>query len=105
MLELLLLTVLLLVCCPCSDVQAELDSVEAELESVELQIAEALQKQAELTTRRNALLQQLKEACDVAQPSSSSSSSSKSSRPDPVMSKQEVQCYDGTGNGHTWLYK
>ncbi|XP_070709863.1 ATP-dependent DNA helicase Q1 [Pempheris klunzingeri] len=80
-----------------SDVQAELDSVEAELELVELQITELLQKQAELTTRKNALLQQLEEACDAARPSSSSSLSlSKSSRPDPVMSKQEMQHYDGT---------
>uniref|UniRef100_A0A3B5AC05 ATP-dependent DNA helicase n=1 Tax=Stegastes partitus TaxID=144197 RepID=A0A3B5AC05_9TELE len=55
---------------------AELDSVEAELEVVELQIAELLQKQTELTSRKNALLQHLEEACDAAQPSSSSSSSS-----------------------------
>lgn len=92
-------------CCPCSDVQAELESVEAELELVEVQIAELLQKQTELTTRRNSLLQQLEEACDAAQPSSSSSSSSsKSSRADPVMSKQERQRYDSTGTVHTWLY-
>uniref|UniRef100_A0A8D3CZ66 ATP-dependent DNA helicase n=1 Tax=Scophthalmus maximus TaxID=52904 RepID=A0A8D3CZ66_SCOMX len=45
-----------------SDVQAELDSVEAELELVELQITELLQKQAELTSRKDALLQQLEEA-------------------------------------------
>uniref|UniRef100_A0A8D0CP84 ATP-dependent DNA helicase n=1 Tax=Sander lucioperca TaxID=283035 RepID=A0A8D0CP84_SANLU len=63
---------------------AELDSVEAELELVELQIAELLQKQAELTSRKDALLQRLEEACDAAQPSSSSSSSSsKSSGADP----------------------
>ncbi|XP_074481070.1 ATP-dependent DNA helicase Q1 isoform X2 [Sebastes fasciatus] len=80
-----------------NDVQADLDSVEAELELVELQIAELLQKQAELTTRKNALLQQLEEACDAAQPSSSSSaSSSKSSGAAPVMSKEEMQLYDGT---------
>ncbi|XP_035530569.1 ATP-dependent DNA helicase Q1-like [Morone saxatilis] len=80
-----------------SDVQGELDSVEAELELVELQIADLLQKQTELTTRKNALLQQLEEACDAAQPSSSSSSSSsKSSRADAVMSKQEMQRYDST---------
>ncbi|KAL7370564.1 hypothetical protein ABVT39_003971 [Epinephelus coioides] len=80
-----------------NDVQAELDSVEAELELVELQITELLQKQAELTTRKNALLQQLEEACDAAQPSSSSSSSSsKSSGADSVMSKKEMQLYDGT---------
>ncbi|XP_008288412.1 ATP-dependent DNA helicase Q1 isoform X2 [Stegastes partitus] len=80
-----------------ADVQAELDSVEAELEVVELQIAELLQKQTELTSRKNALLQHLEEACDAAQPSSSSSSSSsKSSGADVVMSKQELQRYDGT---------
>ncbi|XP_022605452.1 ATP-dependent DNA helicase Q1 isoform X2 [Seriola dumerili] len=78
------------------DVQAELDSVETELELVELQITELLQKQTELTSRKNALLQRLEEACDTAQPSSSSSSASlKSSRADPVMSKQEMQRYDG----------
>ncbi|XP_070785238.1 ATP-dependent DNA helicase Q1 [Enoplosus armatus] len=81
------------------DVQAELDSVEAELELVELQITELLQKQAGLTARKNALLRQLEEACDAAQPSSSSSSSSstsKSSGAKAVMSKQEMQRYDGT---------
>ncbi|KAM9334933.1 ATP-dependent DNA helicase Q1 [Symphorus nematophorus] len=80
-----------------SDVQEELDSVETELELVELQITELLQKQAELTARKNSLLQQLEEACDAAQPSSSSSSSSsKSSGAASVMSKQEMQRYDGT---------
>ncbi|KAE8281697.1 ATP-dependent DNA helicase Q1 [Larimichthys crocea] len=83
-----------------SDVQAELDSVETELELVELQIADLLQKQADLTTRKNALLQQLEEACDAAQPASSSSSSSsfssKSSGAGPVMSRQELQRYDNT---------
>uniref|UniRef100_A0A8P4G163 ATP-dependent DNA helicase n=1 Tax=Dicentrarchus labrax TaxID=13489 RepID=A0A8P4G163_DICLA len=75
-----------MLCCPRPDVQGELDSVEAELELVELQIADLLQKQTELTTRKNALLQELEEACDAAQPSSSSSSSSsKSSRADAVM--------------------
>uniref|UniRef100_A0A8C6LP77 ATP-dependent DNA helicase n=1 Tax=Nothobranchius furzeri TaxID=105023 RepID=A0A8C6LP77_NOTFU len=53
----------------CSDVQAELDSVEAELDLLELQIAELLEKQAQLTSRKNALLQQLEEACDSARPS------------------------------------
>ncbi|XP_036977321.1 ATP-dependent DNA helicase Q1 isoform X2 [Acanthopagrus latus] len=80
-----------------TDVQEELDSVEAELELVELQVTELLQKQAELTSRKNSLLQQLEEACDAAQPSSSSSSSSsKSSGADPVMSKQEMQRFNGT---------
>ncbi|XP_018552644.1 ATP-dependent DNA helicase Q1 isoform X2 [Lates calcarifer] len=80
-----------------NDAQAELDSVEAELELVELQIAELLQKQAELTSRKNALLQRLEEACDAAQSSSSSSSTSlKSSGANPVMSKQEMQRYDGS---------
>uniref|UniRef100_A0A665WE94 ATP-dependent DNA helicase n=1 Tax=Echeneis naucrates TaxID=173247 RepID=A0A665WE94_ECHNA len=72
-----------------SDAQAELDSVEAELELVELQITELMDKQAELTSRRNALLQQLEEACDAAQ--SSSSSSLKPSKADHVMNKQEMQ--------------
>ncbi|XP_030581155.1 ATP-dependent DNA helicase Q1-like isoform X2 [Archocentrus centrarchus] len=76
------------------DMQAELDSVEAELESVEQQIAELLQKKTELTSRKHALLQQLEEACDAAQPLSSSYS--KSSGTKPVMSKQEMQRYDGT---------
>lgn len=75
--------------------QTELDSVEAQLESVEQQIAELLQKQTELTSRRHALLQQLEEACDSAQPVSSSSSNSSGAK--PVMNKQEMQRYDGTG--------
>ncbi|XP_039999850.1 ATP-dependent DNA helicase Q1 isoform X1 [Xiphias gladius] len=79
-----------------NDAQAELDSVEAELELVELQITELLQKQAELTSRKNTLLQRLEEACDAAQSSSSCSSSLKSSGAAPVMSKQEMQRYDGT---------
>nr|XP_015808542.2 ATP-dependent DNA helicase Q1 isoform X1 [Nothobranchius furzeri]XP_015808552.2 ATP-dependent DNA helicase Q1 isoform X1 [Nothobranchius furzeri] len=80
-----------------NDVQAELDSVEAELDLLELQIAELLEKQAQLTSRKNALLQQLEEACDSARPSSSSSSSSsKPSRAEPAMSKQELQRYDGS---------
>ncbi|XP_029016245.1 ATP-dependent DNA helicase Q1 [Betta splendens] len=74
-----------------NDVQAELDSVDSELELIELQIAELLQKQAELTSRKNALLQQLEEACDAA-PSSSSHSATAA----PVMNKQEMQRYDGT---------
>lgn len=84
-------------CSGSNDVQAELDSVEAELELVELQITELLQKQAELTSRKNALLCHLEEACDAARPSasSSSSSSSKASGDVPVMSKQEMQRYDG----------
>lgn len=77
--------------------QAELDSVEAELELVEMQIGELLQKQGELNARKNTLLQQLEDACEAAQPTASSSSSSKSSRPNPVMSKQELQCYDSAG--------
>nr|XP_020500326.1 ATP-dependent DNA helicase Q1 isoform X2 [Labrus bergylta] len=82
--------------CRTNDVQAQLDSVESELELVELQIAELLQKQAELTDQKNSLLLKLEDACDAAQPSSSSSSSSKSSGAQPVMSKQELKCYDGT---------
>ncbi|XP_068448778.1 ATP-dependent DNA helicase Q1-like [Clinocottus analis] len=73
-----------------NDVQAELDSVEAELELVELQISDLLQKQTELMGRKDALLQRLEEACDAAQPSSS-----KPSEAHPVLSKQEMQLYDG----------
>uniref|UniRef100_A0A3Q3W5D9 ATP-dependent DNA helicase n=1 Tax=Mola mola TaxID=94237 RepID=A0A3Q3W5D9_MOLML len=54
------------------DKKADLESVEEDLELVQLQITELLQKQVELTARKNALLQQLEEACDTAQPSSSS---------------------------------
>lgn len=78
-----------------SDVQEQLDMVEAELEEVDLQIAELQQKKAELSSRRDALLQHLEEACDAAEPSPSSSSTS--SRPGPVLSKQELQRFDGTG--------
>uniref|UniRef100_UPI0037E89F49 ATP-dependent DNA helicase Q1 isoform X1 n=1 Tax=Semicossyphus pulcher TaxID=241346 RepID=UPI0037E89F49 len=77
-----------------NDVQAQLDSVESELELVELQISELLQKQAELTTQKNALLLKLEDACDSAQPSSSSAP--KSSGAKPAMSKQELKRYDGT---------
>lgn len=81
------------------DVQAELDSVEAELELVELQIAELLEKQAQLTRRKNALLKKVEETCNAAQPSSSLSSPSSSPKVSggPVMTKQELQHYDGTG--------
>lgn len=72
--------------------------MESELELVEVQIAELLQKQAELTSRKNALLLQLEEACDTA-----SSFSSKSAAADLVMSKQELQRYDGTGTVHACL--
>ncbi|XP_034434503.1 ATP-dependent DNA helicase Q1 isoform X2 [Hippoglossus hippoglossus] len=65
-------------------VQEELASVEAELELVELRITELLQKQTDLTSRKNALLQQ------------SSSTSSKSSKAQSVMSKEELQRYDGS---------
>ncbi|XP_028307493.1 ATP-dependent DNA helicase Q1 isoform X3 [Gouania willdenowi] len=70
-----------------NDVQAELDSVEAELELVELQLSQLLQKQTDLTSRRNFLLQQLEEACEAALPSSSSSSSS---------CRLDLQHYDGS---------
>ncbi|XP_033987211.1 ATP-dependent DNA helicase Q1 isoform X1 [Trematomus bernacchii] len=76
-----------------NDVQQELDSVESELELVELQISDLQEKQAELNERKNALLQELEEACDAAKPSSSSS---KSSGATPVISKQEMLLYDGT---------
>lgn len=70
--------------------------MDAELELIELQICELLQKQAELTCRKDALLQRLKEACNAAQPSSS-----KLSGANPVLSKQELQLYDGTGTLHS----
>lgn len=96
-----MLIVFLVLCRP--SVQEELDSVEEELSLVELQIADLLQKQTDLTARKEALLLQLQEAVDAVQPSSSSSSSTKSSRANPVMSKQEIQHYDsaGTINIHT----
>lgn len=83
-----------------SDAQEELDSVEAELEMVEVQVAELLQKQTELTSRKNALLRQLEEATS----SSSSARSAKSPGASPSMSKQEMQRYDGTGACHVPLY-
>lgn len=72
--------------------------MEAELESLEVQIAELQQRQKHLTKRRDALLQQLEEACDVAQPSSSKSKSTQSAS---VMSKQELQRYDNAGTGRS----
>ncbi|KAM9824563.1 ATP-dependent DNA helicase Q1 [Neosynchiropus ocellatus] len=77
-----------------TDVQTELDSVEEELDLVELQLNELLQKQAELTSRKNALLSQLEKACDAARPSASSSST-KQSTANHAMSKQEMKTYDG----------
>ncbi|XP_043963511.1 ATP-dependent DNA helicase Q1 isoform X2 [Gambusia affinis] len=73
------------------DVKAELDLVEAELEQVELQVAELLEKQAQLTSRKSALLLQLEEACDAI-----GSSSSTTSVPEWAMSRQVLQSYDGT---------
>uniref|UniRef100_A0A8C7GEN1 ATP-dependent DNA helicase n=1 Tax=Oncorhynchus kisutch TaxID=8019 RepID=A0A8C7GEN1_ONCKI len=73
-----------------NDVQTELDSVEAELEVVELQIAELLEKQASLTSRRKRLLRKLEEACDSAQPSGSCSGSGSG----PAMTKQELLRYE-----------
>lgn len=70
--------------------------VEAELEEVDLQIAELKQKKAELSSRRDALLRLLEEACDAAEPSPSSSSAS--TRPQPMPSKQDLQRFDGTGS-------
>ncbi|CAF96761.1 unnamed protein product [Tetraodon nigroviridis] len=75
--------------------------VEAELQEVDLQIAELQQKKVELNGRRDALLQHLEEACDAAEPSPSSFS--KSPRPQPAMSKQELQRFDGTGTGNPQL--
>ncbi|KAM9845800.1 ATP-dependent DNA helicase Q1 isoform 4-T4 [Aulostomus maculatus] len=74
-----------------SDVQTELDSLELELEAVELQIAELLQKQADLTSRKNVLLRQLEEACDAAQLPAASASAD-----NPAVSEEEMQRYDGT---------
>lgn len=73
--------------------------MESELELVEVQIAELLQKQAELISRKNALLLQVEEACDTA-----SSSSSKAASADHVLSKQELQLYDGTGTVHACIH-
>ncbi|XP_027899310.1 ATP-dependent DNA helicase Q1 isoform X1 [Xiphophorus couchianus] len=73
------------------EVQAELDLVEAELEQVELQVAELLKKQAQLTSRKSALLLQLEEACDTI-----GSSSSTTSVPEWTMSRQVLQHYDGS---------
>uniref|UniRef100_A0A3Q2QPM7 ATP-dependent DNA helicase n=1 Tax=Fundulus heteroclitus TaxID=8078 RepID=A0A3Q2QPM7_FUNHE len=74
-----------------TDLQAELDSVDAELELVELQISELLDKQAQLTSRKSALLLRLENGCDAG-----GQSSSKSPGPEPAMSKKELQRYDGT---------
>ncbi|KAM9704800.1 ATP-dependent DNA helicase Q1 isoform 1-T3 [Menidia menidia] len=80
-----------------NDVQEELESVEAELELLELQIAELVEKQTELSSRKNMLLLKLEDACSAAHPSSSSSSaSSKSSSAELAMTKEEMKRYDGT---------
>uniref|UniRef100_A0A8C8JDI5 ATP-dependent DNA helicase n=1 Tax=Oncorhynchus tshawytscha TaxID=74940 RepID=A0A8C8JDI5_ONCTS len=63
---------------------AGLDSVEAELEVVKLQIAELLEKQASLTSKRKQLLRRLEEPCDSTQPSGSG----------PAMTKQELLRYE-----------
>lgn len=81
--------------------QAELDSVEAELEVVELQIAELLEKQASLTSRRKRLLRKLEEACDSAQPSGSSSGSGSG----PAMTKQELLRYENDGTVEATMYR
>lgn len=82
-----------------SDEQAELDEVESELELVELQIAELLEKQSQLNSRKGRLLRSLEKACDASgKPhSSSSSSSSKESEAPPTMSKKELERYDKAG--------
>lgn len=75
--------------------------MEAELESLEVQIAELQQRQKQLTKRRDVLLLQLEEACDVAQPSSSKPKSTPA-----VMSKQELQRYDHAGTRRTgWFHR
>ncbi|KAJ8006898.1 hypothetical protein DPEC_G00111990 [Dallia pectoralis] len=76
-----------------NEVQAELDSVEAELEVVELQIAELLEKQAGLTSRRKRLLRKLEDACESAGPAGSSSESS-GSLSGPAMTKQDLLRYE-----------
>ena len=81
--------------------QTELDSVEAELEVVELQIAELLEKQASLTSRRKRLLRKLEEACDSAQPSVSSSDSGSG----PAMTKQELLRYENDGTVEVTMYR
>jgi len=83
-----------------ADVQAKLDKVESELELIELQIAELLEKQTQLNSRKDHLLSQLEEACDAAvrpHGGAASSSSKASGAAPPAMSKQELQRYDGAG--------
>lgn len=84
----------------CAEVQAELDLVEAELEQVELQVAELLKKQAQLTSRKSALLLQLEEACDTI-----GCSSSTTSVPEWTMSRQVLQHYDGSGTRHPGFHQ
>ncbi|XP_061107113.1 ATP-dependent DNA helicase Q1-like [Conger conger] len=73
-----------------NEVQVELDSVEAELEVVELQIAELLERQTNLNSRRKRLLRRVEQACDSARPSSSNQPSKSGS------TKQDLQRYEGT---------
>lgn len=75
--------------------QAELDSVEAELEVVELQIAELLEKQASLTSKKKQLLCRLEEPCDSTQPSGSG----------PAMTKQELLRYENDGMVEATMYR
>ncbi|XP_077565995.1 ATP-dependent DNA helicase Q1 isoform X2 [Stigmatopora nigra] len=70
-------------------VEAELESVEAELELVKLQKAELVEKENDLTFRKNFLLHKLEKACDAA----SSGGHSGTAR---ETSEEELRRYDGT---------
>lgn len=83
-------------CGETNGVREELEQVESELKHVEQQITELLLRQEELTSLKNALLCQLEEGCVSVQPSSSSSSFWKEHKAVPLMSKQELERYDGT---------
>lgn len=73
------------------EARAELESVEAELELLELQIAELLEKQASLTSRKNKLLKVLSGSCDSAQPPGSAKA------PKTGFSKKDLQHYEESG--------
>ncbi|TRY65074.1 hypothetical protein DNTS_026093, partial [Danionella cerebrum] len=71
-----------------NEAQAELDSVDAELETVEMQIAELLEKQTTLNSRKTKLLKILEGACNSAQPCGSSKV------PKPSFSKKDLQHFE-----------
>ncbi|KAI1888150.1 hypothetical protein AGOR_G00182070 [Albula goreensis] len=73
-------------------VQKELEDVESELEVVELQIAELLERQAGLNSRKTQLLRRLEQACDSAHPQPSGSTQPS----DSGSAKQDLKRYEGT---------